>query len=43
MTTSTANLGGGGPWSRPAWLGLRPETLLALVGIMALLLPLSLA
>jgi len=28
--------------SRQAWLGLRPETLLALVGIVALLLPLSL-
>jgi hypothetical protein len=27
---------------RQAWLGLRPETLMALVGIMALLLPLSL-
>jgi hypothetical protein len=30
------------PRRRQAWLGLRPETLLALVGIMALLLPLSL-
>ena len=28
--------------TRQGWLGLRPETLLALVGIMALLLPLSL-
>ncbi len=34
-----ARSGGSG---RQAWLGLRPETLLALVGIVALLLPLSL-
>jgi hypothetical protein len=37
MTTTRGTTGG-----RQAWLGLRPETLLALVGIMALLLPLSL-
>ena len=28
--------------ARPSWLGLRPETLLSLVGIVALLVPLSL-
>ena len=28
--------------SKQAWLGLRPETLMALIGIMAMLLPLSL-
>ena len=39
MTTPTRGTGGA---TRQAWLGLRPETLMALVGIMALLLPLSL-
>ena len=39
MTTPTRMTGGA---TRQAWLGLRPETLMALVGIMALLLPLSL-
>jgi len=38
MTTTR----GPGGATRQAWLGLRPETLMALVGIMALLLPLSL-
>lgn len=37
--STVARSGGSG---RQAWLGLRPETLVALVGIVALLLPLSL-
>jgi hypothetical protein len=39
VTTPTRGTSGA---TRQAWLGLRPETLMALVGIMALLLPLSL-